>query len=95
LSDQALCSKVFTIAALRHREGAVAIYRIMQQRAFSPEDVSRLSEAYEAALKVLDLPSRADPVTETVAKRIIEAAERGITDPAKICAAALKELGIP
>jgi formiminotetrahydrofolate cyclodeaminase len=73
----------------------VAIYRIMQQRAFSPEDVWRLSEAYEAALKVLKLPSRTDPVTETVAKRIIEAAERGITDPAKLCAEALKNLDLP
>jgi hypothetical protein len=74
---------------------AVALYRLMQGQAFSPEDVERLSAAYEAALKLLDLPNRADPVTEIVAKRIIEAAQRGLIDPAKICAAAIKDLGIP
>jgi hypothetical protein len=67
----------------------------MQGRAFSPEDVERLSAAYEAALKLLNFPNRTDPVTEIVAKRIIEVAQRGVTDSTKICATALKELGIP
>jgi hypothetical protein len=73
----------------------VAVYRLTQGRPFRPEDIARLSAAYEAALKVLNLASRTDPVTEIVAKRIIEAAECGITDPAKICAEALKNLGVP
>jgi len=47
------------------------------------------------ALKALQLPNRTDAVTEIVAKRIIEIAQRGVTDPAEICAAAIKDLGIP
>jgi hypothetical protein len=73
----------------------VAIYRLLQESAFSPEDIDRIAAAYEAALKILHLPDRNDPVTEIVAKRIIEIAQSGIRDPAKICADAIKGLGIP
>jgi len=66
----------------------------MQGQAFGPEDIERLSAAYELALKALQLPNRTDAVTEIVAKRIIEIAQRGVTDPAEICAAAIKDLGI-
>jgi len=73
----------------------VAIYRLLQGKALGPEDIEQLSAAYEAALKTLDLPSRADPVTEKVAKRIFEVWQTGVRDPAEICAIAIKELGIP
>ena len=46
------------------------------------------------ALQLLRLVDRTDPVTEIVAKKIIEVARSGETDPPRICARALKELGI-
>jgi hypothetical protein len=73
----------------------MAIYRLLQGTAFSPEDVSRMTAAYEAALRLLQLTDRTDPVTEIVAKKIIEVARNGERDPPHICARALKELGIP
>ena len=73
----------------------MAIYRLLQGKALDPEDIKRVSAAYESALKVLQLLNREDPVTETVAKRIFEVWQTGVHDPAKICAIALKQLGIP
>jgi hypothetical protein len=73
----------------------MAIYRLLQEAAFSPEDISRMTAAYEAALRLLRLTDRTDPVTEIVAKKIIEVTRSGERDPPRICARALKELGIP
>jgi hypothetical protein len=73
----------------------MAIYRLLEEAAFSPEDISQMTAAYEAALRLLRLTDRTDPVTEIVAKKIIEVTRNGEHDPPRICARALKELGIP
>ena len=72
---------------------AVAIYRLLQSSVFGPEEISRLGAAYEQALKALRLADRTDPVTELVAKKIIDIARTGETDPARISALAIKALG--
>jgi len=41
------------------------------------------------------LVDRSDPLTELIAKKIIEVAQTGLKDPTKISAQALTELGIP
>jgi hypothetical protein len=71
----------------------VAIYRLLQSSVFGPEEVERLGAAYEHALKVLGLADRTDPITELVAKKIIEVARSGEADPARISALAIKALG--
>jgi hypothetical protein len=53
------------------------------------------SSPYEDALRVLQLSDRQDPITELVAKKIIEAAQTGERDPRRIRERALRELGIP
>jgi len=70
----------------------MAIHRLFQRSAFSPEDIKRLETAYDAALRALQLSDRSDPQTEIVAKRIIEIAQTGIRDPAKLCALAIEGL---
>jgi len=72
----------------------VAIYRLMQGAAFGPEEIERLAAAYEAALEMLHLANRTDPVTEVIAKRVIEVAQTGVTDPAEICAEPIKNIGV-
>ena len=59
----------------------MAIYRLLQKSAFGPEDTKRMGDAYERALVVLELKGRDDPLTETVAKFIVEIAQTGETDP--------------
>jgi hypothetical protein len=74
---------------------SVAIYRLMQRQAFLPEDVQRLGDAYEHALKELGLVDRNDPLTETIAQLIIEVAQTGEKDPARICALAIEGISKP
>jgi hypothetical protein len=62
----------------------MAIYRLLQKSAFGPEEIERMTTAYEDALRVLGLTDRADPLTEILAKKIIEIAQTGERDPAKI-----------
>jgi hypothetical protein len=67
----------------------VAIYRLLQNAALGPEDTKRLGDAYELALAELGLKERNDPLTEIIAKLIIEIAQTGEKNSEKICALAL------
>jgi hypothetical protein len=73
----------------------MAIYRLLKEAAFSPEDVRRMTAAYEAALQLLRLNDRNDPVTELLAAKTIQIFRLGENDPPRICARVLKELGVP
>jgi hypothetical protein len=70
----------------------MAIYRILQNMPMAPEDISRLVLAYEAALKALDLIDRSDPITELVARKIIEIGQTGVRDPLQISRLAVTDL---
>jgi len=72
----------------------MAIYRLLQNSAFAPEDIDRLVAAYEDCLRILNVADRSDPVTERLAKKIIEIGQTGMRDPVQIGRLALKELGI-
>jgi hypothetical protein len=72
---------------------SVTIYRLLQKSVFGPEEIVRMSSAYEQALKTLRLADRNDPVSELVAKKIIDIARTGETDPARISALAIRALG--
>ena len=70
----------------------VAIYRILEKSGFGPDEIRRMTDAYEAALTQRGL-ARNDPLTEAIARNIIEVAQTGEKDPARICALALERLG--
>jgi hypothetical protein len=70
----------------------VAIHRLFQTSAFEPQDIERMVAAYELARAQLGLEDRNDPLTETVARLIIEFAQTGEKDSAVICARALSRL---
>jgi hypothetical protein len=59
---------------------------------FGPEDIAKLSAAFEAALGKLRLIDRTDPLTAEVAKLIIEFAKQGERDPERLCALAVQQL---
>jgi hypothetical protein len=48
------------------------IYRLLQNKPMGPEEISRLTTAYEQALQTIGLVDRNDPIAEMVAKKIIE-----------------------
>ena len=70
----------------------MAIYRFLQNSAFAPEDP--LVAAYEDCLRTLKLSDRSDPITEIVAKKVIELAQTGIRDSARLGRLALEEIRI-
>jgi hypothetical protein len=73
----------------------MALYRQLAGAGFDQKDIDRMTAAYEAALQLLRLDNRDDPITELVASKIIEVTRMGECDPPRICARALQELGIP
>ena len=62
----------------------MAIYRLLQHQAFEPEVIAAMTAAYEDTLRALRLADRADPITEILAQRIIEFAQRGERDPVRL-----------
>jgi hypothetical protein len=56
---------------------------------FEPEDIEKLTAAFELALSKLELPDRQDPLAVVLAKFIIELAKEGERDPHKLCDRAL------
>jgi len=73
----------------------VPIQQFLDEASFQPEDIRRLTAASEAALTLLHLNDRTDPVCEIIATKIIQVFRAGEHDPPRVCAVALKELGIP
>jgi hypothetical protein len=71
------------------------INRLLEGRTLRPEEVRRLNDAYERALRELSLVDRNDALTEIVAKRVIEIGLDGARDPKDIAKAAVKALGLP
>lgn len=78
-----LCHKVL-------ENGAMTIHRLLQNTPLEPEDIERLVAAYEQTLRALDLVERDDPLTQAVAKKIIEIGQTGIRDPAQISELAIR-----
>jgi hypothetical protein len=73
----------------------MAIYRLLQHSAFTPEDIVQIGAAYEDCLRILKLTNRSDPLTEIIARAIIEIAQTGVRDPVQIRELALKRIGTP
>ena len=72
------------VAAHSRDGGTMAIYRIFRERVFEPEAVISMAKAFEGVLVALRLTHRQDSITETVAKKIVEIAEMGERDPARL-----------
>ncbi len=72
----------------------VAIHRLLQRSAFGQEDIDRMVKAYEDALNILRVDNRSDPVTEKIAKKIIEVAQTGERNPVQMRNRALKDLSL-
>ena len=71
----------------------MAIYRLIANGSFGPEEIKAMTAAYEAALLDLRLVDRDDPITEIVATAIVSITSRGERDPATIKDRALNILG--
>jgi hypothetical protein len=73
----------------------MAIHRLLQKAVYGPTEIAAMTAAYENTLRALGLVDRRDPVTEIIAKKIIEIARTGERDPQRLSALAIEQLGIP
>jgi len=72
----------------------VAIYRLLKNSTLEPEEIARITKAYEQALHTLCVKERDDPLTELIAKNVIKIAQTGVTDVAQLSALAIAALGV-
>jgi len=72
----------------------VAIYRLIAGGTFGPDEIKAMAAAYEGALIDLQLIDRNDPLTELIAKAIVNVTATGERDPEKIKERALNALGV-
>ena len=61
-----------------------SLTRLLQTSTFNSEQIQELVAAYESALASLNLTDRTDPLTELIAKAIMEGAKTGELDRAKL-----------
>jgi hypothetical protein len=71
------------------------IHRLLDGETFGPDHIQAMSDAYERALALLGLKDRSDPLTEIVAKKIIEMAQTGERNVQRLSEEAIEKLGVP
>jgi hypothetical protein len=73
----------------------MTIYRLLKGSPLEPELIRSLEAAHEKTLRKIGLVDRDDPITEMIARKIVEIAQTGVQDPAQLSAMAIKEIGVP
>src|SRR5262249_14713948 len=71
-------------AATKSGAITVPIRPLLKNHAFGPDEIRVLTTAFEDTLRSLHLANRGDPVTEIIARRIIELAQQGERDPVRL-----------
>lgn len=68
------------------------LIRLLQNSAFEPDRITIMSAAFAQACRELGLADLQDPMREVVARKIIECAQTGERDQARLCDCALRAL---
>jgi hypothetical protein len=71
----------------------MAIYKLIANGSFGPNEIEVMSAAYESALVNLGIANRDDPITELIAKAIVNVAT-GEREPQLIEQRAINALGV-
>jgi hypothetical protein len=72
----------------------MAIYRLIASKYFDPDEIGAMAAAYEAALIELCITDRDEPLTEDIAKAIVNVTSTGERNPGRIKERALNALGL-
>jgi hypothetical protein len=72
----------------------VAIYKLIANGCFGPDEIQVMKTAYDAALIELSVADRDDPITEVIAKAIVTVTASGERNPKQVMEGALNALGI-
>jgi hypothetical protein len=72
----------------------MAIYRLIANGSFGPDEIKVMTAAYEDALIDLCVANRDDPITELIAKAIVNVTATGERDPILVKERAINALGV-
>ena len=72
----------------------MAIYRLIANGSFGPDEINVMTVGYEDGLTEIAVASRDDPITELIAKAIVNVAATGERDPRVVMERALNALVI-
>jgi hypothetical protein len=72
----------------------MAIYRLIANGSFGPDEIEVMTAAYEDALIDLRVANRDDPITELIAKAIVTVTATGERDPILVKERAINALGV-
>jgi hypothetical protein len=70
---------------------SASITPFLRGQAFDPETVEAMGKAFATTCKALGLSNRDDAMTNLIAEKIIELAQRGLKNPTALHLAAIKE----
>ena len=70
------------------------IKRLFAGNQLGAEEVEILTAAFNRALRLLGLVDRNDPLTELIAREVIEIGATGVRDSVEICKIAIRRLRI-
>jgi hypothetical protein len=70
----------------------MAVYSLFKNQAFGPEAIATMTSAYADVCRTLGVNDRDPGHANTVAKKVIELAQRGERDPGRLRDAVLREL---
>ncbi len=73
----------------------MAIYRLLKNSQFLPEESKAMIDAYERALVQLGITDRSDPQTEGIAAAILHLLRDGETDPTRLAQLACQAISRP
>ena len=72
----------------------MAIYKLIANGAFGQKEIELMSAAYESALVNFGVANREGPITELIAKAIVNVVATGERDPALVEQRAINALGL-
>jgi hypothetical protein len=72
----------------------MAIYKLIANGSFGPQEIEVMSAAYESALIDLGIANRDDLVTELIAKSIVNVISTGERNPELVKERAINALGL-
>lgn len=76
------------------RNELMTIHRLIANGSFGPDEIKVMTAAYEAVLIDLCQPENDDPITDLIAKSIINVTATGERDPVLIKERAINVLGV-
>ena len=72
----------------------MTIDKLIATGSFGPDEIEVMKAAYEAALVDVGVTNREDPITELIAKSIVNVTASGKRDPKQVMERALNALGV-